>query len=207
MPARKRIGIDLRDRHEQCALAAPDQVAGFHLRRADQPVDGRVDRRVAEVVLGLLQRGLLGIDLSRGRVPRRQRIVEFLLADRLLRHQRRVAVDVVLRLLEPRLGGGELSLRVGHGRLQVLRVDLVEPLALRHQRALRERHCLKEPLDAGPDLDVLEASRLAHQFHPHRHVPLDGLDHHHFRRRRRGRWRLFRARRHRHEHDAAEDQD
>ena len=59
--------IDLRDGRQQRALAAADEAARLHLRRADQAVDRRHDPRVAEIERRLLHRGLGRVDLrSRG---------------------------------------------------------------------------------------------------------------------------------------------
>ncbi len=40
----KEDGIDLRDRRQERALAAPDEVAGFHVGRAASPAMGDVMR-------------------------------------------------------------------------------------------------------------------------------------------------------------------
>ena len=149
--------IDLRDRGEQRALPAADEIARLHLRGADQSVDRRRDARVAQVERRLLHRRLRGFDFRSGRVSRGQRVVELLLADGLFRHERRVTRDVVPGLLEPGLGGGLVGLGPGQDGLERLAVDLVQQVALPNERTLAEVHRLEEAFDAGPDFHVLES--------------------------------------------------
>ncbi len=137
--------IDLRDRGEQRALAAADEIARLHARDADQPVDRRRDARVAQVERRLLHRGLAGLDLRRFRVLSGARVVQFLLADGLLRHERRVARDVALRLLKPCLGRRELGLGRRQQRFERLAIDLVEQRALANRRAFLKFTVSRKP--------------------------------------------------------------
>ena len=105
-PARKRIGSILRHRRQQRALAAADEVAGLHERGADEPIDRRGHRRIAEVEPGPVDYRARGGDLRARGVLRSDRVIELLLADGLLGGERREALDIVLRLHQPRLPGG-----------------------------------------------------------------------------------------------------
>jgi hypothetical protein len=180
--------------------AAPDQVAGLDLRRADQSVDRSGDPGVAKVERGLLDRGLGGVDLRARRVARREGVVQLALADRRLLGERQQARDVGVGLLEPGLRGSEVRLRVGKSGLERQRIDLVEEVTLAHERALGERHLVQVALDAGADLDVLRAARLADHFHEHRNVLLDHLGHVHLGRRPRLLGGLLAARQAEHGH-------
>ena len=111
---------------EQRALAAADEIAGADKRGADHAVDGRSDRRVAEVEPRRLDRG----DLRRHLGPRRflhgERVVELLLADGLFGHERLIPLHVVVGLRKPGLGRLQIRLRVGDMRLEGLSVDAIE---------------------------------------------------------------------------------
>ena len=194
--------IDLRDRRQQRALAAADEAARLHLRRADQPVDRRGDPRVAEVERRLLDRRLGRLDLRSRRVLRGPRVVELLLADRLLGDERRVAGDVVVGLREPRLRRRQIGLRLRERGLERLRIDLIEQVALADERPFAEVHRVEEALDARADVDVLEALGLSDQVEVDRHVLLDDRRHVDFGRRRRDGGRLLarRSQRRRHRH-------
>ncbi len=176
-PRPEEDGVHLGDGREQRALPAPDEVAGLDLGRAHEAVDRRRDPRVAEVERRLVGRRLHGVHLGAGRVLGGQRVVELLLADRLLLHEGRQAGHVGVRLGELGLGRGQVRLRVGEGGLQGQRVDQVEERALAHERALGEGHLLEVPLDAGPDLDVLGAPRLADELQVDGDVLLDDVSH------------------------------
>ena len=175
--------VHLGDGREKRALATPHQVARLDLGRPHQPVDRRRDVRVAEVERGLVHSRLRRVHLGACRVLGGQRVVQLLPADRLLLDQGPVARDVVVGLLEARLSRGQVRLCVGEGRLEGQGVDLVEERALAHEGTFGEGHAVQVALDAGPDLDVLEAPRLADQLHVDRHVPLDHVGHVDLRRR------------------------
>ena len=84
MPGAEQDRVDLRDRREQRALAAPDQVAGLDLRGADEAVDRRSDVRVAEVERRLVDGRLVPRPPGPGPRPGGDGVVQLLLADRLL---------------------------------------------------------------------------------------------------------------------------
>ena len=133
----------------------------------------------------------MGVDLGARRVLGGDRVVELLLADRLLPRQRPQTLHVVGGLLESRLGRGQVGARVGERRLERLGVDLVEQGALLDEGAFDERHTIEETLDPGADLDVLRAAGLADQLDEDRHVALDDFRHEDFG--RPGRHRFFLA--------------
>ncbi len=107
------------------------------------------------------------------RVLRGARVVELLLADGLLRHERRVSRDVVVRLLEPRLGGRQFGLRLPRASPRAA-CDRSRRAGRPCERTtLAEVHRLEEAFDARADVDVLESLGLPDQVQVHRHVLLD----------------------------------
>src|SRR4030095_401627 len=48
-------GIDDGNRDEQCVLAAADEVAGLHLRRADESIDRSRDARITKIELRFVE--------------------------------------------------------------------------------------------------------------------------------------------------------
>ena len=175
---RKIIEIDLRDGGEQRGLAAADEIAGLDLRGSDQSGNRRRHAGVAEIDRRLFDGRLRGIDLRSRRLPRRQGVVQFLLAHRLLRDERHVAqatsvsvfssVACRSRLVRP-------SRPSAWPRAASDRFDI--ELALLDERSLAKIHALEKPFDARPDLDVPEPSGLPDQLEIDRHVLLnDGRD-------------------------------
>lgn len=120
--------------------------------------------------------GLPGVNLGASCVLVREGVVQFLSADRLLRLQGRQSVHRDRHLVEPGLGRGQVGFHLGQRRLKGFRIDLVEPIALSDERALREEEAVQVTFDAGPYLDVLGSPRLFHHLQEDRHILLDGLD-------------------------------
>jgi hypothetical protein len=165
--------VDRRDGREQRALAAADEVAGPHLRRADDPVQRRRDRGVTQVELGLVESRLRGVELGERRVARGDGVVVVAPAHGLLLGEGLQAGFLDLGLPDAGFHRRDLRLRVGDRRLEGLGVDLVERRALRDERPLGELHRLEVALDARADLDVLRALRLAHDLEQDGHVLRD----------------------------------
>ena len=169
--------VDDGDRRQEGRLTPADEVARLDLRQVGEAGERRLDRRVAEVELSLVERRLRRVELGEGCVPRGDGVVVVTPADGLLLGERLQPGDLGLGLAEPGLHRRDLRLRAGDGRLERLRVDLVEEVPGLHEVALAEVHALEVSLDARPDLDVLRAGRLADQLHRHRDVLRDGLRH------------------------------
>ena len=174
-PGAEQDRVDHRHGRQQRAFAAADEVAGLDLRGADDPVERRRDRAIAEVEGRLFRGRGRGVHLGLGRVPGGEGVVQLLLADRLLRGERLVPGHVVAGLLVPRPGVGEVGLRRREGRLEGLGVDLVERRALRDERPLGELDRLEVALDARANLDVLRSPRLADELDGDGHVLRDDL--------------------------------
>ena len=157
--------VDLRNRDEQRAFAAPDEVAGLDLRRPDEAVERRADRGVAEVEFGLLESRLRGVHLGDRCVPGRGALSSscWLTACCAARGVRRATslLDFSSRACDV----ARLAFAFATAACNGLGSILYEQLPLAHQRTFREGHRFEEALDAGPDLDVLEAHGLAHQLH------------------------------------------
>ncbi len=175
MPGAEEDRIDLGNRREQRALAAPDQVARLHLGGPDDPADRRSDVRVAEVECRIVDRRLLRVHLGPRRVAGGHGIVEFLLADRLFGNQGLEAGDIVVRLLQAGIRVGKLGFGFGQRRFQRLRIDEVEGGALLDERTLGEQHLFEVALDPGANLHVLRTAGLPHQFHEDRDVLLNDV--------------------------------
>ncbi len=90
-------------------------------------------------------------------------VVVDLLADRVFREQRLVALDVLAGAGEVRLGGSEI--RVGGRDLRAVfaRVDRIQQLPLIDHRAVGEMLAGQNAVDARADLDLLRAAYLADQ--------------------------------------------
>ena len=58
MLTKTRTGIDIGNGREQGGLALSDQIAGGHLARAGDAVDGRRDRAILHVQFGLADAGI-----------------------------------------------------------------------------------------------------------------------------------------------------
>ena len=99
--------------------------------------------------------------------------------------QRREAGDVLLVLVQRRLGLGQHAVGGGEPFLERLVVELEERVALLHLGAFGEEHLVHERLDARAHLDVLRRIQLPDELGGHRHVGRGDVHHLHDRRRRR----------------------
>ena len=155
--------VDLRDARQQGRESAADERAGLDLGLADQAVVGSGDPRVAEIDLGPTGRGLPRLDGSGRRLGQGDSGFVFLTRDRGLRHQRREACHVLLRARQLGFRVGELGAGLGQRLLEGARVERVEQLTPADAGPLLEMNLLDESLDAGPDLGLGVAARLANR--------------------------------------------
>ena len=181
--------IALRDHGEHRRGA--DQIAHLGLGGAGDAADRRGDAAPAEVEAGLMHGGLPGVHHRLGGGRGRQRVVELLLADRLLRGQGAEAVDVLLRLGPLGLGLRQIPLRRLELRLSLPGVDLEHQLPPVDEAPLGIDPPQQIPLGLRPDLGVDVPLRRADPLLKDRHVPLDDRSDHHRRGRRRGRRSLL----------------
>ncbi len=179
-------GVDGGDRGEQRRLALAHEVAHLVLGLADEPGDGRGDARVGEVEARPLEVGLAGLHLGGTGLPGRDGVVELGLAHGPLGDQRREALHVQVALVELGLAGRQGGLGLGQRGDVLLVVDGEEQLPLLDRRAFHVVDGLEIPLDAGPDLHVLESAQLRHQVELQRRVLRGHRDHRDLRRWQRG---------------------
>ena len=108
-------------------------------------------------------RGSACADLRLGFLGGGDGVVVDLLADRIFREQRLVALDVLAGAGEVGLGGREI--RVGGRDLRAVfaRVDRIQQLPLIDHRAVGEMLAGQNAVDARADLDLLRAAYLTHQ--------------------------------------------
>jgi hypothetical protein len=132
-----------------------------------------------------MDRCLLGIHHRLGGGRGRERVVELLLTNRLLRRKRAEAVDVLLRLRQLRLGLRQIPLGLLELRLHLPGVDLEHQIALVHEAPLGIHPPQQIAVHPRPDLGVDVSRRRADPLLEDRHISLHDRRHHHRRRRRR----------------------
>ena len=159
--------VELVDAGEQCGLRTAHERAFGDLGAAGATGDRRGDGGVVQVES---RRGELGAALGDVRRAVRRRAVGgvvLLLAERLLRDEPLIALDVLLGVGEGRLGARERGRRRADLRAQRTRVDGEQRLAGTNVGALGVEATLDDPLHAGPYLggaDGLQPARQLDRF-------------------------------------------
>ena len=134
---RDRLQLD--DRHYPRGVARVDDVAGIDQTEAGLPHQGRADRRVVfQLGLGVVDRGLIPLDLRGELIDHRLLRVELLARRGVLFLEESIALQVVLRVLQRRFVLGLLPERLIEGRLVGPRIDLGENITHLHHLALFE---------------------------------------------------------------------
>jgi hypothetical protein len=165
------------------------QIAHLGLGNAHDAVDGRHHFRPGEGQRGLLHGAAGGVHGRLRIALRGQRVVQLLLADRLLRRQGREALDVLRGLGELRLRPVQRSLGLVEGGAELAGVDLEERIAAPHELPLLVEAPQEVAFDLGPDVRVHGPVEGADPLTDDRHVFLDHGRHFHLG--RRWRRRLF----------------
>ena len=122
--------VERRDVGEQAVRPGRDEAAGLLAREARHAGDGREDRRVAQVDFGLLHPRPRALDGGDGRVFAPLRVVEVLLAERILGRERPDALQVGACRAEPCLLRLHLGPRRRQRRLEGLAVHLEQHVTL-----------------------------------------------------------------------------
>ena len=140
-------------RCHQAALGAGD-ASGDARDRSGHP-------RIGQVELGLAQIRLGGLERRVRQLLRRDRVIEFLLADRLLVGERLEARGFAPRLLLASALLRHLRIRLGEGDLVGDGIDLEERAAFAHEIPLVVEALEKDSRNACAHLDFLGALHLA----------------------------------------------
>ena len=154
-------------------------------------VDGRNEARKVQIDLRSFNRSLVGLDLSlggfygceRGEIVL-NRIVEILLAGRLLLCKRRVALDVKFSPTLHCFGIGERGLRLSKLALSLIecrlkrpRIDLEKELALLNKSPLLIALLQQVAGDLCPDVSIDQTVKRANPLHINRNILLLNLRH------------------------------
>ncbi len=174
------IGIDRihrDDRRQQggATLTALHKIAHRHQVAADSAVDRSLDLGVFDIELGSLQ-GAFGLEHGGlGGLQCLTALVDDTFGGELRFVQLGGAGEFALRQIDPRLGVGQLSLRLLGDRLVLPGIDHVEQIAGLDHGAVLELDAGDEARDAGANLHLFDGVEPSGEFIPIRHRALGRL--------------------------------
>ena len=116
--------IHLRDHHDAAGVGRVDDVARIDQAHAGHAVDGRLDARVVELQLGVLDRRVVVLDGPRELRDQCLLVVDLLLRQEVLCPHRLVAIEIALGAIELRLIARQRRLPLVQQDLERARVDL-----------------------------------------------------------------------------------
>ena len=160
--------LQLHDRHDAVLIGVVHDVARIDQAEPGSSRQRRLDDRVAELGLGIVDRRLIALDLGGQLIDHRLLRVDLLLGGVILLGQAERAVEVEPRVLQVGLVLRLLGQRLVERRLIGPRIDFDEGIALLHHPALLEQ-----------DLDDLAVDAAAHgngaeRLHRPETVQIDG---------------------------------
>ena len=166
--------LNLRHHDDAGGIGRVHDVARVHQADAGAPGKWRGDAGVLKLCARVVDQPAVDLQLRLQLRHQRMLRVEYLLADQVLRRQRRVALQVMLGALQLR---GILGLHAGglvERGLQRPRVDLGQEIAFLYQLAFDEADTLQLSVDARGDLRGVESLHVAKPFQVYRHVASRG---------------------------------
>ncbi len=139
--------IHLRHHDDAGGVGGVDDVAWIDEANAGHAVDGRLDARVVELQLGVLDRGAIVLHRAGELLDQRALVVDLLLGQEVLPAHRDVAIEIALGAVELRLIARQRRLTLVQQDLERPRIDLGDDLVVLDRLPLAEDDLVEPSVD------------------------------------------------------------